>query len=32
MTNALTNFATTGKLSFKSLVASILSDLAKMEM
>lgn len=32
MTNALTNFATTGKLSFKSLVASILADLAKMEM
>lgn len=32
MTNALSNFATTGKLSFRSLVASILSDLAKMEM
>jgi lambda family phage tail tape measure protein len=32
MSDSLANFATTGKLNFKSLVASILSDLAKMEM
>lgn len=32
MSDALANFATTGKLNFKGLVASILSDLAKMEM
>ena len=32
MGDALANFATTGKLNFKGLVASILSDLAKMEM
>lgn len=31
MGDALANFATTGKLNFKGLVASILSDLAKME-
>ncbi len=32
MSDSLANFATTGKLNFKGLVASILSDLAKMEM
>jgi lambda family phage tail tape measure protein len=32
MSDALANFATTGKLNFKGLVASILTDLAKMEM
>jgi lambda family phage tail tape measure protein len=31
MENALTSFATTGKLSFKSLVTSILTDIARME-
>ena len=32
MSDALANFATTGKLNFKGLVTSILTDLAKMEM
>jgi len=32
MNDALANFATTGKLNFKSLVTSILTDLAKMEL
>jgi lambda family phage tail tape measure protein len=32
MSNSLANFATTGKGSFKGLVASIPSDLAKMEL
>lgn len=31
MGDAIANFATTGKLNFKSLAASILSDIAKME-
>ena len=31
MSDSLANFATTGKFNFKSLVASILTDLAKME-
>lgn len=32
MSASLANFATTGKLNFKSLTVSILSDLAKMEL
>lgn len=32
MSDSLANFATTGKMNFKGLVTSILSDLAKMEM
>lgn len=32
MSDSLVNFATTGKMNFKGLVTSILSDLAKMEM
>jgi lambda family phage tail tape measure protein len=31
MSDSLASFATTGKFNFKSLVASILTDLAKME-
>jgi lambda family phage tail tape measure protein len=31
MSDSLANFATAGKFNFKSLVASILTDLAKME-